>query len=95
MPFYVYIVASQRNGTIYIGSTDNLAKRVWEHKTKAREGFTKVYGCDQLVWFESFETRSGAFRRERQIKEWRRSWKLMLIEDENPTWRDLYDSLSG
>jgi predicted GIY-YIG superfamily endonuclease len=58
-------------------------------------GFTKTYGCDQLVWFETFGSRAGAFRRERQIKEWRRSWKLLLIEEENPTWRDLYDGLHG
>ena len=95
MAFYVYIVASQRNGTIYIGSTDNLTRRVWEHKTKALGGFTKTYGCDRLVWFEAFETRPGAFRRERQIKEWRRSWKLVLIEEDNPTWRDLYEELGG
>jgi putative endonuclease len=95
MAFYVYIVASQRNGTIYIGSTDNLSRRIWEHKTKARAGFTRTYGCDKLVWFESFETRSGAFRRERSLKEWRRSWKLMLIEENNPTWRDLFEELGS
>ena len=94
MGFYVYIVASGRNGTIYLGSTDDLSKRIWEHKTKAREGFTKTCGCDQLVWFESFESRQNAFRRERQIKEWRRSWKLRLIEEHNPTWRDLYETLN-
>ena len=93
--YYVYIVASGRNGTIYVGSTDNLSKRIWEHKTKARAGFTKAYGCDRLVWFESFSSRPNAFRRERQIKEWRRSWKLLLIEEDNPTWRELYDGLNG
>ena len=93
MAFYVYIVASQRNGTIYIGSTDSLRRRVWEHKTKAVPGFTSTYGCDKLVWFEVFETRSGAFQRERSVKEWRRSWKLMLIEEANPTWQDLYEDL--
>jgi putative endonuclease len=95
MAFYVYIVASQRNGTIYIGSTDNLPSRIGQHKTGACAGFTKTYGCDKLVWFESFATRAGAFGRERRLKEWRRSWKLMLIEEHNPTWRDLYDGLSG
>jgi putative endonuclease len=89
--FYVYILASQRNGTLYVGSTDNLAKRVYEHKTKAFAGFTATYCVDKLVWFEPFEFRSNAFRRERRIKEWRRSWKLMLVEATNPTWRDLYD----
>ena len=95
MGFYVYIVVSGRNGTIYVGSTDDLSKRIWQHKTKARAGFTKAYGCDQLVWFESFEARQNAFRRERQIKEWRRRWKLRLIEEANPTWRDLYETLNG
>jgi putative endonuclease len=93
--FYVYIVASRRNGTLYVGMTDNLAHRIWEHKSKARPGFTAKYGCDQLVWFEVFETRAGAFQRERQVKEWQRRWKLRLIEDLNPTWAALYDRLTG
>ena len=93
MAFYVYIVASGRNGTIYIGSADDLAKRIWEHKEKVRP--TATYGCDQLAWYEVFEGREGAFRRERHIKEWRRSWKLMLIEDANPTWADLYETLNS
>ena len=95
MAFYVYIVASRRNGTIYIGSTDDLARRIWEHKTKARDGFSKTYGCDRLVWFETFPSRADAFTRERRLKEWRRSWKLMLIEADKPAWQDLYDSLHG
>ena len=94
MAFFVYIVASQRNGTIYIGSTDNLTRRIGQHKAKEIPGFTKTYGCDQLVWFDSFDTRFGAFHRERAIKEWRRSWKLLLIEERNPTWRDLYDEIN-
>ena len=93
--FYTYILASRRNGTIYAGSTDDLIKRVWEHKEKVRQGFTAKYGVRILVWYEPHETREGAFRRERQIKEWRRSWKLRLIEEDNPTWRDLYDELVG
>ena len=95
MPFYTYIVASRRNGTIYIGSTDNIVKRVFEHKQRLRPGFTSRYGCTILVWYEAHETREGAFRRERQLKEWRRSWKLMLIEERNPTWRDLFDDLEA
>jgi putative endonuclease len=95
MAFYVYIVASDRNGTIYTGSTDDLARRIWEHKTKAREGFSKSYGCDQLVWFESFSSRDEAFRQEGRIKAWRRRWKVLLIEEHNPTWRDLYETLLG
>ncbi|WP_310538674.1 GIY-YIG nuclease family protein [Phenylobacterium sp.] len=93
--FYTYILASQRNGTLYTGSTDDLAKRVFEHREKVRPGFTAKYGVDKLVWFESFELRENAFRRERQIKEWRRVWKLRLIEETNPEWRDLGDDLNN
>jgi len=94
MSFYIYIVANRRNGAIYTGMTDDLSGRIWQHKSKALPGFTARYGCDQLVWYEVCETREGAFRRERQIKEWRRSWKLMLIEAANPTWADLYETLN-
>jgi len=94
LAFYVYIVASERNGTIYIGMTDDLARRIWEHREKINPGFTAKYGCDKLVWYELHETREIAFTRERQLKEWRRSWKLMLIEADNPTWRDLYETLN-
>ncbi len=93
--FYVYIVANQRNGTIYIGMTDDLSKRIYQHKTKALPGFSARYGCEKLVWFETHDTRDAAFRRERQMKEWRRSWKLMLIEEVNPMWLDLYETLNG
>ncbi len=93
--FYTYILASGRNGTLYVGSTDDLRRRTYRHKTKQEKGFTARYGVDQLVWFQSFESRSNAFRRERRIKEWRRSWKILLIESENPTWRDLYDDLNN
>jgi len=91
--FYTDIVASTRNGTIYTGSTDDIIKRVYEHEEKVRKGFTAKYGVSILVWFEQHDSREIAFRRERQIKEWRRSWKLRLIEDRNPTWRDLYEDL--
>jgi predicted GIY-YIG superfamily endonuclease len=93
--FATYILANRRNGAVYVGSTDDLIRRVWEHKAKIRPGFTAKYGVDILVWFEWYETRETAFRRERRIKEWRRSWKLLLIEERNPTWRDLYDELVG
>jgi putative endonuclease len=83
-------MASRRNGTLYVGHTDDLAKRVFEHREKVRKGFTAKYGVTQLVWFEYHEDRENAFRRERQIKEWQRAWKLRLIEAENPDWRDLY-----
>jgi putative endonuclease len=91
--FYTYIVASQRNGTLYTGSTDDIRKRSYEHREKVRPGFTARYGVSRLVWYETHESREAAFRRERQIKEWRRVWKLRLIEEHNPTWRDLYEEL--
>jgi putative endonuclease len=94
MASYAYIVASGRNGAIYVGSTDDLAARIWQHKAKAIPGFTAQYGCDTLVWHEVHDTREAAFQRERRIKEWRRSWKLMLFEETNPTWADLYESLA-
>jgi len=92
--FYVYLLASQPHGTLYAGMTDDLVRRVWEHKIKAVPGFSAKYGVDRLVWFEAPETLEGALRRERQIKEWRRAWKISLIEENNPYWIDLYQSLS-
>jgi len=93
MAFYVYILASKRNGTLYIGSTDSLTRRIWEHREGLRPGFTKDYGVKMLVWYQAVDTRGGAFRRERQMKEWQRLWKLRLIERTNPGWRDLYEDL--
>jgi putative endonuclease len=93
MAFYTYIVASRRNGTLYVGSTDSIVVRTSEHKQKLRGGFTSKYGVDRLVWYEAHETRAGAFMRERQIKKWNRVWKLELIEKANPEWRDLFDDL--
>jgi putative endonuclease len=93
MAFYVYILASQRNGTLYIGSTDDLIVRTSEHKQELRPGFTSKYGVDLLVWYEIHDTREGAFRRERQMKKWNRAWKLELIERSNPGWRDLFEDL--
>ena len=93
MTFYVYIVASQRNGTLYIGSTEALTVRVSQHKQKLRPGFTSKYGVDMLVWYEVHDTREGAFRRERQMKKWNRAWKIELIERFNPAWRDLFEDL--
>ena len=95
MSFFTYIVASRWNGTLYTGSTDNLAQRVSEHQEKQRRSFTARYEVAMLVWYETHETRHGAFRRERQIKEWRRVWKLELIEKHNPAWNDLFDTLTG
>ena len=95
MSFYVYILASRRNGTLYIGMTDDLVRRVWEHRIGAVPGFTRKYGVKMLVWYEQHETRETAFHRERQIKKWNRAWKLRLIERSNPTWKDLAGDLSA
>ena len=95
MGFYTYILASGPYGTLYTGSTDDLAKRVYEHREKVRSGFTSKYGVTKLVWFEAFEERENAFRRERRIKEWRRAWKIKLIESLNPGWDDLYPELNN
>jgi putative endonuclease len=92
--FYVYLLSSKPNGTLYVGSTRDLIKRVWEHKQKAVPGFTKKYGVDRLVWFEQHASLETAYVRERQIKEWKRAWKIQLIEADNPQWIDLYASLS-
>ncbi len=89
MSFYVYIVASERNGTLYIGSTDDISRRMIEHKAKTLGGFTAKYDVNRLVWFEEHETRDSAFGRERKLKVWRRAWKIALIERSNPEWRDL------
>lgn len=88
---FVYIMASRRNGTIYIGVTTDLAKRVWEHREGLIEGFTKKYGCKTLVWFEHHDTIEAAITREKQMKEWRRAWKLRRIEEMNPDWNDLFE----
>ena len=90
---YVYIMASGKNGTIYIGVTSDLVKRVWEHREGAIRGFTKKYGCKRLVWFEAFDDVQQARQRELQMKEWRRGWKIRLIEEQNLDWVDLYPSL--
>jgi putative endonuclease len=93
MSFFVYMLASRKNGTLYVGMTDNLARRVWEHQTGARAGFTKKYEVKTLVWYEVHETRETAFQRERQIKKWNRAWKLKLTESKNASWRDLTNEL--
>ncbi|MEL7518679.1 MAG: GIY-YIG nuclease family protein [Pseudomonadota bacterium] len=88
---FVYIMASRRNGTIYIGVTSDLAKRVWEHREGMIEGFTKKHGCKMLVWFERHDTIEAAITRERQMKEWKRAWKMRVIEGKNPDWNDLFE----
>ena len=94
MAFYVYILASRRNGTLYIGMTDNLIQRVWMHRNGALPGFTRKYGVKTLVWYEQYESRESALTRERQMKRWNRTWKLQVTERMNPRWADLYDQLS-
>ncbi|WHU03969.1 GIY-YIG nuclease family protein [Sphingomonas sp. NIBR02145] len=86
---FVYIMASGRNGTLYIGVTSDLPKRAWEHRTGAVEGFTRKHGCTLLVWYRAYEDLDAAKLHERQMKEWKRAWKLDLIETTNPRWHDL------
>lgn len=88
-PGFVYIMASGRNGTLYLGVTCDLPKRAWEHRKGVANGFTKEYGCKLLVWYEAYESLDAAKLRERQMKEWQRAWKINLIETMNPRWRDL------
>ena len=89
----VYILANRRNGTIYVGATSDLGRRIWEHKSDVIEGFTKRYGLHTLVCAEFHTTMAEAILREKRIKNWRRAWKIMLIEQSNPAWRDLYDEI--
>jgi putative endonuclease len=86
----VYILASKRNGTLYIGVTSDLIKRIWEHKHNVVKGFTERYNVHQLVWYELHETMESAISRENMLKNWKRAWKLELIERSNPNWQDLY-----
>ena len=93
--FYVYILASKRNGTLYIGMTNDLVRRVFEHKQSAVPGFTKRYGVRTLVYFEKFDDPASAIQREKAMKTWKRRNKLEKIERDNPTWRDLYDEIAS
>ena len=90
---FVYIMASARNGTLYIGVTSDLPGRVWQHKEGTADGFTKTHGCKMLVWFEQFGNIELAIHREKQMKEWKRLWKLRVIEEMNLDWDDLYEGL--
>ena len=90
---YVYMLSSCHNGTIYMGITNNLLRRIYEHKAKLIQGFTSQYGVDKLVYYEEFEDITVAIQREKRLKEWPRKWKLDLIEKVNPYWNDLYYSL--
>ena len=91
----VYLLASERNGTLYIGVTSNLTARVWQHRTHAVEGFTAKYDVTRLVWFEQHETMESAILREKRLKKWRRAWKVELVESVNPSWRDLWPDIIG
>jgi len=89
----VYILSSKPNGTLYIGVTSNLVKRIWEHKNHVVEGFTKKYDVHALVWYELHETMESAISREKRLKSWKREWKVRLIEKKNLWWQDLYQSI--
>jgi len=91
--FYVYILCSKRNGTLYIGITSDLIKRLYEHKNDLVNGFTKKYNVHRLVWYEIHESAESAITREKQIKKWKRAWKIKMIEQSNPEWNDLYETI--
>jgi putative endonuclease len=95
MSYFVYLLASDRYGTLYAGVTSDLAKRVWEHKEGFVSGFTKTYNVKRLVWYEVHEDINAAITREKQIKKWNRRWKIELIQERNPQWGDLYESILG
>jgi putative endonuclease len=93
--FYVYILASRIGGTLYIGVTNDLVRRVAEHRQKLAKGFTKKYEVDSLVYFEQFDDAENAIKREKRLKKYNRAWKIRLIEELNPNWDDLYSSIAG
>jgi putative endonuclease len=93
VPYYVYLLASRKNGTLYLGVTRDLIRRIYEHKQKIVPGFTERYDVDRLVWFECYDDPSNAIAREKEIKKWRRAWKIDLIEKANLEWRDLYPEI--
>ena len=93
--YYVYILASRRDGAIYVGVTSDLVKRVYEHRGKFVPGFTSQYNITRLVWFEVHDDPLAAITREKELKKWRRAWKIALIEKDNPEWRDLYEEICG
>jgi putative endonuclease len=95
LSYYVYLLANRKDGTLYLGVTNDIVRRVYEHKHKLARGFTARYGVDRLVWFECYDDPTTAIAREKQIKKWRRAWKIALIEAENPGWLDRYDTLAS
>ena len=94
MHFYVYILANWPDSPMYVGMTDDIARRAWEHREHVRRGFTDRYKIERLVWYEPHDTRDTAFVRERQIKKWNREWKNRLVRETNPGWEDLYLTLN-
>ena len=94
LSYYAYLLASRRYGTLYLGVTNDLIRRVCEHKTKAVDGFSACYGVDRLVWYEIYDDPLTAIAREKEIKKWRRDWKIALIEADNPDWNDLFDAIA-
>jgi putative endonuclease len=92
---FVYLMASRKDGTLYLGVTRDLVRRAYQHKTKATPGFTSRYDVDRLVWFETYDDPVTAIEREKDIKKWRRAWKVQPIEEANPDWRDLYSDICG
>jgi putative endonuclease len=94
VPYYVYLLASRKHGTLYLGVTGDLVRRVSEHKNKVIPGFTAKYGVNRLVWFEAHDGPNAAITREKAIKKWRRDWKIRLIEKQNPDWFDLFPGIA-
>ena len=92
-PMYIYILASEKNGTLYIGVTSDLIRRVWEHKNHVVKGFTDKYNVDKLVYYEIYNDEYTAIQREKQLKNWHRQWKINIIEKDNPQWIDLYNQI--
>ena len=95
MSYYVYILASKIGGTLYIGVTNDLVRRVFEHKSKFVSGFTKKYNVVKLVYYEQYDDIENAIQREKRLKKWNRQWKIRLIEERNPNWDDLYPGIAG
>lgn len=93
MAYYVYILANRRDGAIYVGVTNDIVRRIYEHRIKAVPGFTSKYNVTRLVWFEIYDDALAAISREKELKKWKRSWKVQLIETQNPNWDDLYESI--
>ena len=93
--YYVYLTASRKHGTLYLGVTNDLVRRAYEHKSKVVPGFTARYSLNRLVWFECYDDPTNAIEQEKQLKKWRRNWKVRLIEEMNPDWADLYEDITA